>query len=156
MSPSDDIFERLDEDRRKELLETFWSRSISLESLRSVVRYFGITSSFLIEGGAGNIFQGFHILSNHDILPRKPVSFNILTRGEGAGVALFMHSLGDLMGFYNFVLEEHQLSLVIVPRIPLTSVLEGIKAGFQMDIFALDPLQKKAIEIAPAFKTFLR
>lgn len=127
-----------------------------MESLQSVVCYFGLTSSFLIEGGVGNIFQGFHILSNHHILPRKPVTFNILTRGEGDGAALFLHSLGDLIGFYNFVLEERHFSLLIVPRIPLTSVLEEIKAGLQMNIFALDPLQKKATEIAPAFKTFLR
>lgn len=100
--------------------------------------------------------DGFHIQSNDRSIPKKPITFNIHTPGEGAMIDKFLHHMGELIGWYNFIIGEEHLSMLIVPRIPSTPVIEEFKAWGESDVFMLDPLTTKATTIAPKFKILLR
>ncbi|KAH7835134.1 hypothetical protein Vadar_023161 [Vaccinium darrowii] len=122
------------------------------EIMTCVVEHFGLRTTFVVEEG----LDGFHIQSNDRSIPKKPITFNIHTPGEGAMIGKFLHHMGELIGWYNFIIGEEHLSMLIVPRIPSTPVIEEFKAWGESDVFMLDPLTTKATTIAPKFKILLR
>ncbi|KAH7836086.1 hypothetical protein Vadar_032547 [Vaccinium darrowii] len=111
-------------------------RSTLKEIMTCVVEHFGLRTTFVVEEG----LDGFHIQSNNRSIPKKPITFNIHTPGEGAMIGKFLHHMGELIGWYNFIIGEEHLSMLIVPRIPSTPVIEEFKAWGESDVFMLDPL----------------